>query len=295
MLLSLVLDPAPGPGDPALFQRYLGDIDRLAAADPDVVVLGRHTPDGELAAGRLEAIVALPWLAGRLTRPILIAAVPALHSVPFHIARALSAADFVSGGRAGWAPVATLRTLFDAAYGGEVTADADIVAKADDFIRATQALWDSWDEDALVLDKASGVYLDSARVRRVHYKGPFFSIMGPLNAARPPQGYPILLRDLDDLAQGAVAADIVIGEPETIAKAPSGVRLLKTTREWLEENLAAVEAGAAEGLHVAGDDAIDLLETLRARYPAPAAAGQTGRARLGLAKPANAYDERRAS
>jgi hypothetical protein len=291
MFLCIALDVAPAHGDPRLFRQWTQDIDRIAAADPDMVILARETEDGALAPGRLEAVVALPWLAGLLTRPILVASMPALHAVPFHIARALSAADFLSGGRAGWMPLTTALDGYDAAYGGPAhhAGSVEALAKADDFVRATQALWDSWDENALVLDKASGAYLDSDKVRRVAYQGPYFSTMGPLNAARPPQGYPLLVRDLDDIGYSGVLADILIGGRAMIENTSLGVRLLKTPGPNLQDNLAAVAAGAAEGLHLMGDSAIETLATLRARHPRMADAKASGRERLGLRNPLNPY------
>ncbi|WP_049974274.1 LLM class flavin-dependent oxidoreductase [Azospirillum sp. B4] len=293
MYLSISID-VPARDGTAFAQ--LGRLaDRVEGAAADFVLLARANDGGALEPGRLEAVVTLPWITRRLATPVVVAALPALHSVPFHIARALSAADFLTGGRAGWMPLLGGGARFDAAYGDVYhLPSADAVAKHDDFIRATRALWDSWDQDALIIDKASGAYLDSAKVRRVDYRGPFFKTMGPLNAARPPQGHPLLVRDLDDVAGSAIPADVVLGGVDQVAggDARGAVRLLKTTAATVAQAEALVREGRAEGLHLMGADAIDLLEALRLRHARRSAPGATARARLGLDMPANPYSKK---
>ncbi|TWB40618.1 LLM class oxidoreductase [Nitrospirillum pindoramense] len=293
MYLSISIDVSPRDG--AAFARLGQQADRIEQAGADFVLLAHETGAGTLEPGRLEAVVTLPWIARRLATPVVVAALPAVHSVPFHIARALSAADFLTSGRAGWLPLLHGGARFDAAYGDAYhLPPGDRVAKHDDFIRATRALWDSWDQDALILNKDSGAYLDSAKVRRVDYRGPFFATMGPLNAARPPQGHPLLVRDLDDVAGSTIPADVVLGGADRLAgvDARGAVRLLKVTAATVEQGEALVRAGKAEGLHVAGPDAIDQLEALRRHYTRQPATGATARARLGLAAPANPYSKK---
>ena len=155
------------------------------------MLLAAEDASGRLAPPLLEALVDIAWITAVLKSPVVVAGLPGLHGVPFHVARALSAADFLSTGRAGWMPLLGGAARLDKAYGSTAAAIPEAAcARVDDFIRATRALWDSWDDDALILDKDSGRYLDSTKVRRVDYRGPFFSTKGPLNAARPPEGHP---------------------------------------------------------------------------------------------------------
>ncbi|MDZ5648257.1 LLM class flavin-dependent oxidoreductase [Nitrospirillum sp. BR 11828] len=298
MYLSISIDVSPRDG--AAFAQLAQQADRIEQAGADFVLLAHETGAGTLEPGRLEAVVTLPWIARRLATPVVVAALPAVHSVPFHIARALSAADFLTAGRVGWLPLLQGGARFDAAYGDAYhLPPGDRVAKHDDFIRATRALWDSWDQDALILNKDSGAYLDSAKVRRVDYRGPFFATMGPLNAARPPQGHPLLVRDLDDVAGddgagSAIPADVVLGGADRLAgvEARGTVRLLKVTAATLEQGEALVRDGKADGLHVAGPDAIERVEALRRRHTRRPVTGATARARLGLAMPANPYSKK---
>lgn len=283
MFLSICLDRQDGESQSDFRTRA----EEIESHGPDLVLLAREEEDGRLAPPRTEALVDMAWLTGVLRWPAVVAGLPALHSVPFHVARALSAVDFLSGGRAGWMPMLGNAVAFDRAYGAEHAGGSAATARADDFVRATRALLDSWDDDALLLDKEAGRYLDSAKVRRVDYRGSAFSVMGPLNAARPPQGYPLLVRDLDDLPHSREPADILIGSILPAA-APGTIRLLKVTADAE----AAEGAGDADGLHLAGPSALDMLRGLRRTAEAPAPRSHNARTAFGLAHPANPYSER---
>jgi hypothetical protein len=284
MFLSISLDRL-GDESAAQFKARAEAIEALA---PDLVLLARDK-SGVLAPPRVEALVDIAWMTGILRTPAVAAALPALHALPFHVARALSAADFLSAGRAAWLPLLGQAASFDAGYGTSLH-DKDTAARADDFVRATRALWDSWDDDALVLDKVSGRYLDSTKVRRVDYRGAHHATMGSLNAARPPQGYPLLVRDLDDRPESAEHADILIGTDLPAAQ-PGVVRLQRVT-DNLADALHVFREGGCEGLHLASPDAIDILRTLRASDPASAASSDTeltARARFALPQPVNRF------
>src|SRR5581483_6282306 len=67
-------------------------------------------------------------------------------------------------------------------------------ARADEFLTVAKALWDSWETEAVRADKASGEYADPARLHPVGHRGRYFSVAGPLNVERPPQGYPLLVQ-----------------------------------------------------------------------------------------------------
>lgn len=293
MFLSMCLDIAgAGPGGETIsaFKQRAAAIE---AAQPDIVILAAEGDDGEILPPKLEALVDSSWITGTLRTPCVVAGLPAGHAVPFHVARALSAVDFLSAGRVGWMPIATNGEEFDGAY-GEKRDDADLVARTDDLILATQALWDSWDEDALIIDKQSGEYLDSTKVRRVDYRGKFYSTMGPLNAARPPQGYPVLVRDVDTVSGAETKADIAIGSVASLAGDDAVIKLIRVDASdaaALADAKAAIAAGTANGLHLTGPAALDALTALRAEAAKPAASARTARQSLGLDKPANAYVE----
>lgn len=281
MYISICLDRGTGESRAQYKARAL-ELESLA---PDLVLLAREDADGVLSPPTVEGLVDLAWITGLLQTPAVVSGLPALHSLPFHVARALSGADYLSDGRAGWMPLIGRRATFDAAYGAANDGVAATV-RADDFVRATCALWDSWDDDALILDKDEGRYLDSAKVRRISYAGPHFATMGSLNAARPPQGYPLLVRDVDDYADSSETADILIGT--TRSDAANCIHLLKIAADpW--SATARVEAGEADGLHLSGTNALAMLRELRAASPSLKAQGATARARFGLPHPVNPF------
>lgn len=287
MLLSICLDRLEDEAQPA-FRARAGAIEALA---PDLVLLAREDEAGAPAPPRVEALVDIGWITGTLRTPAVITGLPALHAVPFHVARALSAADFLSGGRAGWMPLRANAAAFDAGY-GTAHADDDAAERADDFVRATRALWDSWDDDAPIIDQSAGRYLDSAKVRRVDYRGSHFATMGSLNAARPPQGHPLLVRDVDDLPDAREPADVVIGVRPPAAR-PGTIRLLRITGDP-HAAAARIAAGEAEGLHLAGPDGLAMLRSVRGALPAAVRSG-TARDALGLPRPVNPFADRKAA
>ena len=288
MYLSITLDvTAVGPAGESI-QAYRARAAEIERHGADLVLLAAEDVQGRIAPPAVEALIDVAWITATLETPVVAAGLPGLHSVPFHVARALSAADFLSGGRTGFMPIAGCAEVRDAAYDATVVENpAEADARIDDFIRATRALWDSWDDDALILDKESGRYLDSTKVRRVDYRGRYFSTMGPLNAARPPQGHPLLVRDLADRPTTSEPEDIVIGDEAALSGIGSGpIRLLRT----LSDPSAAarrVEAGVADGLHLSGPNALAMLAGLGAVSGAGPVV--SGRRRFGLAHPVNPF------
>jgi len=282
MFLSACLDLLPEESGAPGFAHYSSRAKAAEDAGLDVLILGRETAGG-IAPGRLEALVTMPWIAGVARRAAVVGVLPALHSVPFHVARALSAIDFLSDGRTGWMPAVPGGDRFDHAYGPAYTLPAgETVAKYDDFIRATQALWDSWDDDALVLDKDRGEYLDSTKVRRVAYEGPYFSTMGPLNAARPPQGHPLLFRE--GISAATTPADVRLAAADETA---SGAVFVKTDLAGLTGTLKGEPS--ALGIHLTGNPSAADIAAARAIMPAASAVSGTLRDRLGLARPINPF------
>lgn len=112
---------------------------------------------------------------------------------PWSVARRYASLDHLSGGRAAW-NIVTGSNPGDAQNFGlpEHPDRADRYARAEEFVEACIALWDSWDADAFVERKDTGQYLDSSKVRTADYRGEHLAVKGPLNVARSPQGRPVL-------------------------------------------------------------------------------------------------------
>lgn len=114
---------------------------------------------------------------------------------PYMLARAFASLDHISHGRAGWNLVTSSQTAEALNYGrGKVKPHADRYARAREFARVVQGLWDSWDDDAFVRDPDSGLFFEPDRKHYLNHKGEYFDVRGPLNVPRPPQGYPVMVQ-----------------------------------------------------------------------------------------------------
>lgn len=144
---------------------------------------------------KLDLSVVLGIIAG-VTRWIgLGATYSTTYYAPFHVARTFATLDHLSGGRAAWNIVTSVNDGEAQNFGLEEHLEHDRrYDRADEFLEATVALWDSWDDDALVLDRASGCFADPAKVREVNYVGKWFRVRGPLTVPRSPQGRPVLIQ-----------------------------------------------------------------------------------------------------
>lgn len=125
----------------------------------------------------------------------LIATASTTYDAPYHIARRFASLDHISGGRAGWNIVTTSNP--DAARNFGMTEHMDHAeryARAREFYDVVTGLWDSFSEDAFIRDKASGIFWDPARMHKLNHEGKYLSIAGPLNIARPVQGWPVIVQ-----------------------------------------------------------------------------------------------------
>lgn len=138
---------------------------------------------------------------------------------PFSVARRYAALDWISKGRAGWNVVTSSNPDDAKNFSRNEHADpADRYAMATEFVDVVKGLWDSWDDDAFVKDKASGRFLDAEKVRKLDHAGEYFSVRGPLNSARPPQGHPVVVvatGSSDGYELAARTADILFTVAET--------------------------------------------------------------------------------
>ena len=147
------------------------------------------------AAQVFEPITLLTAMAAATSRIGLIATVSTSYSEPYNLARAFASLDHISGGRAGWNIVTTAGDRAAQNFNRDTADDhAERYARADEYLRVVTALWDSWADDALVVDRATGRYADPHKVRETAHRGRFFQVRGPLNSPRSPQGHPLLVQ-----------------------------------------------------------------------------------------------------
>ena len=116
-------------------------------------------------------------------------------SEPFNVARTFATLQHISGGRAAWNIVTSTHNVAALNFGKDGLADHDLRYEiANEFVDVVKGLWNTWDEDAVVADKATGKFLDDAKVRALDHKGRFFSVKGPLNIQRSPHGDPLIIQ-----------------------------------------------------------------------------------------------------
>lgn len=141
-----------------------------------------------------EPLTALAAMARNTSRIGLISTVSTTFYTPFHAARMLASLDHISGGRIGWNVVTS---MFDAEARNHsmeaMPAGPERYARATEFIDVALALWDSWADDAVLADR-SGLFADPNKLRAVNHEGEHFSVAGPLNVPRGPQGRPVLFQ-----------------------------------------------------------------------------------------------------
>jgi len=114
---------------------------------------------------------------------------------PFHVARIFSTLDHMTGGRAAWNVVTSLNNSEAVNFGRDLVLEHDLrYDRAEEFLEIVRGHWRGWDDDALVLDKAGGMFADPEKIRRLDHRGAWFKSRGPFTLPRTPQGEPVLIQ-----------------------------------------------------------------------------------------------------
>jgi FMN-dependent oxidoreductase (nitrilotriacetate monooxygenase family) len=180
--------------------RYYQDLaQRAEVALFDSIFLADQLALGEDAsqAARtwLEPLTVLAALAVSTQRIGLIATASTTYTEPFNLARQFASIDHISNGRAAWNIVTSWLATAARNFGGDgQVSHADRYARGEEFMAVVKALWDSWAADAVVDDRARGLYARADRIRPINHRGDFYEVAGPLNAPRCPQGRPVLVQ-----------------------------------------------------------------------------------------------------
>lgn len=260
---------------------------------------------GPAAGFNLDPIPLIVMLAECTTRIGLAGAIEIDHAEPFNIARSFAAADRLTAGRS--ALIAATGALRPGDFGhAPRRPPAERAARATECIAVVRKLWDSWEDEAILLDKPNGRFSNPDVVHPIEHSGTFFTVRGPLNAPRPLQGNPpVIVRDgtPEGLTFAREAADIFVASDvsalvairRTLGDRP---RLLaRLSYDGKPQTFAAQLAELVplcDGVDVATDDleglVDDVVPLLRRRGLRPAAyAGRTLREHLGLARPRSQF------
>jgi FMN-dependent oxidoreductase (nitrilotriacetate monooxygenase family) len=144
---------------------------------------------------KFEPITLLSALAAVTQNLGLVATATSTYNEPYTLARQFASLDQISGGRAGWNLVTSNNEAEALNYNREEHfAHADRYDRAVEFAEVVVGLWDSWDDDAFVRDQETGVFFDPGKLHALNHRGKHFSVRGPLNVARSPQGRPVLVQ-----------------------------------------------------------------------------------------------------
>jgi FMN-dependent oxidoreductase (nitrilotriacetate monooxygenase family) len=167
-----------------------------SAAVASAAVNAVDDPEMQTGAARVARIEPLTLLAALavVTRRIgLVATATTTYNEPWHIARRFASVDHISKGRAGWNLVTSQFEDEAFNFGLDRHVDHSLrYERASEFHDVVVGLWDSWDDDAIIRDKASGRYFEPSGLHVLRHEGRFFKVRGPLNVARCPQGRPVI-------------------------------------------------------------------------------------------------------
>lgn len=196
---------------------YLRTVERVRSAQRagiDALLIDDRQAAGNAGIGEFEAGTLAAALAVATDGIGLVATISTEHLEPYHVARLLATIDYLSGGWAGWQPAAPSDERETANYVlGPPGSHARQLGRAEEFAHVLTGLWDSFQDDAFLRDRESGVYFLPDRLQALDHKGEHFDVAGPLNIARPPQGHPVLVHRLltvEDAEFAGRVADIAV-------------------------------------------------------------------------------------
>lgn len=206
--------------------------DHLAVLNMPVEALRRsHTVTS------FEPFTLLSALASVTERIGLVATASTTFDQPYHIARRFASLDHISGGRAGWNIVTTSNPDAALNFGmDEHLEHGERYARAREFYDVVTGLWDSFAEDAFVRDVDSGIFFDPSRMHVLAHEGPELKVRGPLNIARPPQGWPVIVQ----AGQSEPGRQLAAETAEVVFCAPRDLAAGKALYADIKGRLAAV-------------------------------------------------------
>jgi len=200
--------------------------DTVGVRDTDLASLSRTA-----RADHFEPITLLSALSAVTKHIGLTATVSTSFNEPYNVARKFASLDHLSAGRAGW----NLVTSSSEAEAHNFSLDHHFdhalrYERAREFYDVVTGLWDSWEDDAFVRDKSSGLYFDPAKLHALNHRGTHFKVKGPLNVARAPQGWPVVVQAGASEAGRELAAqtaEVIFVAHQTLDEAQSFYRDVK--------------------------------------------------------------------
>jgi alkanesulfonate monooxygenase len=165
--------------------------DGLATREAHIEAISRSVQ----FVAHFEPLTLLSALAMKTERIGLTGTVSTTYNEPFHIARKLASLDWISKGRAGWNCVTSVQPAETRNFGKAGVDPREVrYERARENAQVVTGLWDSWDDDAFVRDTEQGLYFVPERMHKLNHKGKYYSVEGPLNVPRSPQGWPVIVQ-----------------------------------------------------------------------------------------------------
>ncbi|HEY1442833.1 MAG TPA: NtaA/DmoA family FMN-dependent monooxygenase, partial [Mycobacterium sp.] len=222
---------------------YYTDIARIAERGlMDSIFLADNIAIAEYRATHLpqtqfDPISVLSALAAVTDHVGLIGTGSTTYNKPWELARRFATLDHLSGGRAGWNIVTTVTPLAAANFGEPVHPDhADRYARAHEFVEVVKRVWDSWDDDAVIGDRARGVWADRTKLHAPRFHGQHYDVEGVLPFPRPPQGHPVLVQ----AGQSSAGVGLAARYAEVVFSGPPSLEAAVAFRADLHAQAAAV-------------------------------------------------------
>jgi FMN-dependent oxidoreductase (nitrilotriacetate monooxygenase family) len=217
--------------------KYLAQLAEAAKFDTLFIADSVAAATGEVASrmarsDHFEPLTLISALSAVTERIGLIVTATTSYNEPYHVARKFASLDHLSGGRAGWNLVTSDAAAEALNFGRDEHIDHDQrYSRAREFHQVVTGLWDSWQDDALIRDKASGQYYDPTGLHVLDHQGEHFKVKGPLNVARSPQGQPVLVQAGSSEAGRQLAAqtaEVVFTAQSSLAAAQAFYRDIKS-------------------------------------------------------------------
>jgi FMN-dependent oxidoreductase (nitrilotriacetate monooxygenase family) len=179
----------------------------------------------------LEPTIVLAAVAAATSHVGLVATASTTYNEPYNLARRFASLDLISRGRAGWNVVTTADAAAGRNFGFSGASEHGArYARAREFTDLVHALWDSWEDDAFLGDKASGRFVDPAKVHAIDHRGAHYAVAGPLTVPRSAQGRPVTFQaggSEDGRELAAATADAVFSLAQTIEDGTAYARDLR--------------------------------------------------------------------
>jgi alkanesulfonate monooxygenase SsuD/methylene tetrahydromethanopterin reductase-like flavin-dependent oxidoreductase (luciferase family) len=152
----------------------------------------RERIDPGRLAGRADAVLVAARIAPATQHIGLIPVATVTHTEPFHVSKSIATLDYVSRGRAGWQARVSVTAHEAALFGRRDGSQIALFEEAVEYVDVVRRLWDSWEDDAVIRDVATGRYVDIDKLHYIDFTGKHFSVKGPSITPRPPQGQPVV-------------------------------------------------------------------------------------------------------